>query len=214
MRYGIKRNTCGVYLIENKFTGEKYVGASIDVGGRLSTHFGRDAKKYPWRKFYKDILELGREGFNWKLLEECERENLLEREQFWYDKLQPSYNYDRPVKFPCESKKTMVLAHTSERYKKSIEVKRERYKSKEYRKLFRDIQKKRFCPVDVFTKTGEKIKSFENYSDCAKWLNEVTTFKGKNKVSKIRDVCNGIRPSAFGYVFRHSKTCNDYSERK
>lgn len=214
MRYGIKRNTCGVYLIENRFTKEKYVGASVNVSGRLSSHFGRDAKKYIWRKFYQDILKLGREGFTWKLLEVCEKENLLEREQFWYDKLKPEYNFDRPVKFPSESKKISNLTHSTERYKKSIEVRKEKYNTKEYKELFRGIQQKRFCPVDVFTKTGEKIKSFENYSDCAKWLNENTTFKGKNKVSKIREVCDGTRPSAFGYVFRHSKTCNDYSERK
>lgn len=214
MIYGIKKNTCGVYLITNKLTGEQYVGASVDIPSRLSTHFGRDAKKYPWRKFYQDITKLGRESFTWRVLEECSKEQLLEREQFWYDKLNPTYNFDRPVKYPSQSEQTMRSAHRGERVERAIELRKELYNTKAYKELFKSIQRKRFTPVSVFNLQGVKLADFESISECARWVDEVTDFKGKNKVSKIRSVCLGERPTAFGFVFKFSKTCNDYPERE
>ena len=62
-KYGIAKNTMGVYYVRNKSSGELYVGASVRIAARLSNHFNRDARRYKHRKFYSDILKLGVNGF-------------------------------------------------------------------------------------------------------------------------------------------------------
>ena len=47
--------------------------------------------------------------------------------------------------------------------------------------------------------------TFESMSDCAKWITNNTTFSDKNKVSKIKAVCDGERPSAYDYKFEYIK---------
>ena len=57
----------------------------------------RDAKRYSNKKFYKDVLEYGIENFNFDVLELCNPKDKIEREQYWYDKLHPTYNEVRPT---------------------------------------------------------------------------------------------------------------------
>ena len=42
---------------------------------------------------------------------------------------------------------------------------------------------------------------FASLSDCARWLNANSKFQSKNKVSKIKAVCDGERKKAFGYYY-------------
>ena len=80
---GIK--VTGVYLIKNKLTGKVYVGSSSSsIKERWRTH-ARDLRKckhhsshlqYAWNKY-------GEDSFEWKVLEECNPEKCLEREQYY-----------------------------------------------------------------------------------------------------------------------------------
>ena len=110
----------GIYKIKNKITNEFYIGASVCIRSRYSTHMGRDVKKYKHtNRFYKEIYEYGKENFELEILEECLRENLLEREQFYYDYLKPTYNMIRPVKCsftnPEVRKKSHLASQTPEK---------------------------------------------------------------------------------------------------
>jgi len=206
--YNIKRGACGVYLVTNNINGKRYVGSSVDVAGRLSTHFSRDAKKYSDKLFYADILKYGRNNFRFEILEECEREKLIEREQYYYDTLKPEYNLIRP----CECSFTNEWVKQKARDACQTEVfrkkKSEQYHSEYYRNVFSHVQDKRKRKVEVY-KNGVFIKDFNSMCDCQAWLNEVTPFKGKNKVSKIKAVCDGDRLTAFGYTFKYKETSND-----
>ena len=84
-------------MIKNKITNDFYIGSSVDIGGRLSTHFGRDAKHYIDHPLYQAINNYNFEDFEFCVLEECKPEEKIEREQFWYDKLNPTYNIVRPT---------------------------------------------------------------------------------------------------------------------
>ena len=55
LKYGIPRGVCGVYMIKNKITNDFYIGSSVEIEGRLSTHFGRDAKRYINHPLYQAI---------------------------------------------------------------------------------------------------------------------------------------------------------------
>ena len=206
--YNFKRGTCGVYLVTNKLNGKRYVGSSVDVAGRLSTHFGRDARKYSDKPFYADILKYGRDNFKFELLESCERNKLIEREQYFYDTLKPEYNLVRPAECnfynPVVRQKAKDSCSSDEFRKQRHDV----YTTDYYRNLFSHVQDKRKKKVEMY-KDGIFIKEFDSFCDCQTWLNENTEFVGKNKISKVKAVCDGERPTAYGYIFRYKETSND-----
>lgn len=206
--YNIKRGTSGVYLITNKINGKRYVGSSVDIAGRLSNHFNREPRLYPDKEFYIDIVNFGKENFSYEVLEECERDKLIEREQYYYDTLKPEYNMVRPAE--CNFYNSIVrqkaqnTCQSEEFRKKRHDV----YTTDYYRNLFSHVQDKRKRKVEMY-KDGVFVEEFNSMCDCQKWLNEHTKFTGKNKVAKIKAVCDGDRPTAFGYTFKYKETSND-----
>lgn len=200
--YGIKRNTCGVYLIQNKQNKKCYVGSSVDIMGRLSTHFGRDSKRYLHHPLYEDIRKYGRDGFRWEVLEECSKNILLEREQHYFDLLKPEYNIIRPTECSFNDPLTKEHARQHLNTKENIEKRKVLYNTDEYKQLFSHIQDNRKKAIIMY-KNGVLVCEFESFSECQRWLNVHTNFKGKNKISKIKAVCDGERPTAYGYTFKY-----------
>jgi group I intron endonuclease len=192
----------GVYCINNRVNNKRYVGASISIIDRFSNHMNRDAKKYPHREFYSDVLKYGYECFDFHILEICERHELLEREQYWYDLLMPEYNDLRPSECNFKEKvlrdKILLTTQSEEfRLKKS-----KQYSTDYYTSLFREVHRNRMRPVKMYN--SEMEMTFESLRACADWLNENTNFTGKNKTSKVKAVCDGERNSAYGYNFKYS----------
>ena len=77
----------GIYLIVNMVTGKVYVGSSVDVTVRRQRHFcdlqkGCHANSHLQRSYDKH----GKFAFAFCVIEECNRKDLIKREQFWIDK--------------------------------------------------------------------------------------------------------------------------------
>lgn len=194
----------GVYMITNNVTKEKYVGASKNVASRILLHFSREVEKYPEKKMYQDIKKLGSENFTISLLQkQCvyDKDELLKMEQFWYDTLKPEYNMIRPQENHLLDPLTKKRAKDSEKWKKASEIRKTLYRTDEYRKLFSQVQNKRKKKCRMFNDVFSM--EFESLIACAKWLDENTTFKGKNKTSKVKAVCDGERTSAFGFKYEY-----------
>lgn len=211
MKYGIKNKTCGVYLIRNKFNKKFYIGASVNIASRLSQHF-KLSKNLCNDRLHEDVLKYGIEGFEWEVLCECSKDRLLEMERCFYDTMKPTYNYVRPCEKHVENEFIRQRAKEKCRSEEYRKKKREQYSTSEYRKLFHDVQKHRMKPVFTI-KDGKRIE-FESISDASRWVNKTfPQFEGKNKISKIKSVCDGERPSAYGLKWQYIK-CNDYPERE
>jgi group I intron endonuclease len=74
---------CGVYKIECKITGRKYIGSSVDVNKRLKEHIRKLNKGTNSAKFLQaEFLKYGEEHFTFELLEEVETDKLGEMERF------------------------------------------------------------------------------------------------------------------------------------
>jgi len=72
-----------VYLIENKITKEKYIGATTrSIYTRLREHF-KDSKRFGHRPLYEAINTYGEHNFTVSVLEICDKESLFEREKYW-----------------------------------------------------------------------------------------------------------------------------------
>lgn len=112
----------GIYKITNTVTGDFYIGSAVDlrrrfgehrcalVGNRhINTHLQRSWNKY------------GADSFTFETVLYCDKEHLLEREQFYIDNDKPSYNIcliagsNLGRKFSDEVKQHMSEAHKGER---------------------------------------------------------------------------------------------------
>lgn len=87
---------CGVYLLTDTITGNTYVGCSVDIRMRLAQHFF-EMKHYDkdittYRNFSITYRTYGSIVFSVKVLEECVKEELRDKEKLWIDKLNPTEN--------------------------------------------------------------------------------------------------------------------------
>jgi group I intron endonuclease len=76
------KKTCGVYVITHKETGKQYVGQSLDVCIRWKQH--TSGKK---TAIAAALREEGLESWTFEVLEECKAKELLQRENYWIEKL-------------------------------------------------------------------------------------------------------------------------------
>lgn len=82
----------GIYKITNKINGHSYVGQSIDIHRRWKEHRCYHSRSYYDNVFARAMRKYGRDNFDYSVLEECEPEQLNEREIYWIDLLKPEYN--------------------------------------------------------------------------------------------------------------------------
>lgn len=77
---------CGIYLINNKINGKKYVGQSRNIEKRWKNHKSNayntkdDSYEYP---LYRAFRKYGVENFDFSIIEECDDTALNQRENYW-----------------------------------------------------------------------------------------------------------------------------------
>lgn len=86
-------NRSGIYSITNTLNGHMYIGSAVNISRRWSDHTRHLNKnehhsihlQNAWNKY-------GEDAFEFTVLEYCEKEQLIEREQFYIDEIKPIYN--------------------------------------------------------------------------------------------------------------------------
>ena len=85
--------TCGVYALTNQTSGKQYVGSAVNIERRIKKHMWMLAtNQHPSARLSQACAKHGVGVFICEVLEECSETMLIEREQFWIDKLKPRYN--------------------------------------------------------------------------------------------------------------------------
>jgi group I intron endonuclease len=83
----------GIYEFRNKVSGKSYIGSTKDHKERYWSHISKLKRNvHDNKELQKDFNLLGRDNFEMIMLEECTIDMLLEREQFWSDKIENKYN--------------------------------------------------------------------------------------------------------------------------
>lgn len=71
----------GIYSITNIINNKKYIGQSVNISQRWRAH--RTRYQIEDSYLYRSIRKYGLENFLFEILEECNQENLNEKEKYW-----------------------------------------------------------------------------------------------------------------------------------
>ena len=82
----------GIYMYENKLNHKKYIGQSTNIERRKREHLCWPS---PYSRFDNELKVIGESGFDFSILEECDIDQLDEKEKYWinfYDSINTGYN--------------------------------------------------------------------------------------------------------------------------
>uniref|UniRef100_A0A6H1ZD43 GIY-YIG domain-containing protein n=1 Tax=viral metagenome TaxID=1070528 RepID=A0A6H1ZD43_9ZZZZ len=83
-----RRRQSGIYQIRCKPTGKVYVGSAVNLSARKSQHFSDlSLRKHRNSRLQNAWNKYGKEAFNFSVLELCNKENLINREQYHLDRI-------------------------------------------------------------------------------------------------------------------------------
>jgi excinuclease UvrABC nuclease subunit len=106
------KNRSGIYKWENKISGEFYIGSAVDLNKRMSEYYRESYITHPSRGksiICYALVKYGYSNFSLSILEYCDRYEVITREQYYLDLLNPSYNI-------------LKYAYSSDGYKHTLEA--------------------------------------------------------------------------------------------
>nr|YP_009663678.1 hypothetical protein [Dactylella tenuis]QCW06817.1 hypothetical protein [Dactylella tenuis] len=90
------KNKIGIYRWNNLLNGKSYIGSSINLGKRLRDYFNISYLEMETKKnkslIYQSLLKYGYSNFSIDILEYCDKKDIINREQYYFDLLKPEYN--------------------------------------------------------------------------------------------------------------------------
>jgi group I intron endonuclease len=136
------RKKTGIYKIINKISKKFYVGSAVDIKTRWSVHKHQLINNtHHSKKLQNSVNKHGLENFFFEIIEECEKELLIQKEQYWMDFLNSvtdGYNV-APSAGNCLGKK-----HSEETKKKIGQKSKGRIHSEERNKKISEANKINF----------------------------------------------------------------------
>lgn len=207
----VSNNRSGIYAIVNLANNKLYIGSAVRLKQRKNLHLSQLRKnKHHSKKLQHTYNKWGEVYFVFKVVEYCERNELIEREQFWISQfdfdtqlynLNPTAGSQLGYKHSEESRKKMSIAQKGKIFSDETREKisgacKGRIVSEEGRKNIKEAQKKvamtKGKKVNQLDKiTGEILATFYSVRNAA------ATMNGNH--SSISGVCNGKMKTAFGY---------------
>jgi group I intron endonuclease len=204
----------GVYRIVNKTNGKFYIGSAAGKFGiyqRFQDHkktlqTNRHSNSYlqnTWNK-HKE------ESFSFEVVEFCEKEKCIEREQYYIDTLKPEYNICKiagnTLGINCEDFMTSE-AITEKRRKQSISISKAlkgKHKTDTHRISYGAKYFNVYKAICVqFRKKGQS-SVYKKGEFVGRWLRRETCAECLRLDSEqIRRCLQGKRPQSHGYIFEY-----------
>ena len=102
-------------------SGESYIGSSVNLGKRFINYYNYNHLSDTNMIINKALLKYGYSNFKLEILEYCDKDNNIEREQYYLDLLKPNYNILQTAgsslgyKHSEEARKKMSIARTGKK---------------------------------------------------------------------------------------------------
>lgn len=192
----------GIYKITNKKNNHCYIGSSKDIYNRWrnhkQTHNNPKRKEYGY-KLYSAMRSYGIENFNFEILEECDNNQLLDRERYWYNYYKPEYNMMFPDRGPGKMK-----PHHSKESRQKIKEHNTKYwlgkKLPDYmiKNIIEGNKSKRIGVIMLDPITLKPLKEFDGICNALRFLG-----KNPNNTKGITKCCTGEYDKAYGYKWKY-----------
>jgi len=211
------RNKSGIYCIRNIINNKVYIGKSINIYYRIKNHIGALNGKI--RKHENEYLinswhKYGKENFEYFVIEYLDKEEsfLSERELYWinyYNSTNSSkgYNLRLDVNSKCivsNSTREKLRIVTNKRFENIEEREKVSKRSKKFWRENPNILKemsKKLSEIKLKYKILQYTKEMilvREYNSVKQVIEENPDYKWQN----IYSVCNGYKPSIYGYIWR------------
>lgn len=195
----------GIYKITNIINNKSYIGSSVDIYTRWREHKRRSKCKSEWTKdvyespLYRSFRKNGLENFTFEIIEEVSPNNLLEREQYWYDYYKPEYNR----MYPDRALNCIGHKHTDVTKAKISKNNCRYWQGKTLPPYMIDNiiagnknKRKQIIMLDKNTK--EELRSFDGMCNALRFLG-----KNPNNTNGIKNCCEGVANTAYGYSWKY-----------
>lgn len=189
-----KNNNCGIYAIVNKVNCKIYVGSSKNLSKRRITHFYQLRKNIHKNAYIQQSFsKYGEKNFEWKILEYCKEEKLIEREQY-YMNYYNSTNRDCGYNLSLKTNRSIISEETkrkmseAQKGKKLSPEAKEKLRVANLGKTLSEEHKKRVS----MTQTGRK-HSLEHIEKCR--VKHIGSKRSDETKEKIRLAAIGRRAS-------------------
>jgi excinuclease UvrABC nuclease subunit len=99
------KSKSGIYMLTNNITKKIYIGLSIDLSNRFKNYFNLSyINSKDNLTINRALIKYGYSNFSLSILEYCDKSDLVTREQFYLDKLNPEYNILKIARSSLKSK--------------------------------------------------------------------------------------------------------------
>lgn len=140
----IKKIQC-IYKIKNVITNDEYIGSSKNFEKRKDRHIRElESNKHHSNFLQNSWIKYGKDKFTFEILEDVEiSENLIKREQYWIDKINPSFNMCKIASSPLgikrteETKEKLRLINKGKKWKEESINKRTLKQSADFHYLYK-----------------------------------------------------------------------------
>lgn len=196
------KNKSGIYMILNTWNNKCYIGSSKNLRKRKYEHFNCLRKnKHHSQHLQSSYNKYGENSFVFIILEECEVENLIEREIFWINlknSLDPKCGYNigipqnnNSLKPRAETIKKILIAAYNKHYLDNSEITLEEFlKGKRKKDLIERLgpqNKKRILCFNSIT--GAKELEFESIAATAKHFKMSEKYLSGRIINKENRTC-------------------------
>jgi group I intron endonuclease len=187
----------GVYCFSNNINNKFYIGSSRYLNARFSTYFSEIELERRLNRsssaIYSAILKYGYSNFNLYILEYCKPNALIEREQYYIDLLDPTYNILKRASSRLGSKHSLETLnklrgrkHSHETIIRIREAMKNRIPTSELRKINQLLATgHRTTVINIIDNT---VKVFDSIHLAANHLNvsygTLYSYVNKNKIFK------------------------------
>lgn len=195
----------GIYKIINIVNNKIYIGSTIDIDKRWWRHKNLlNRNKHHCHHLQRAWIKYGESNFILEILENVDIDNLLIKEQYWFNILNPEYNScpmagsSLGYKHSDETKEKLRLINLGDKNPNWKEEKSPQYIKKGYNynvnyNIDYSYKEKAVFQIDIIT--GEILAEHKSITKAAKSL-------GLNRPVGIQHVLKGRRKSCQGFYWK------------